>query len=117
MILVQSTFKLVPETRDEALDLMKTMVKHSRKELGCVSYEYFEGISDPNKIVLFQEWENAECLQGHYETDHMAEFLSRLGDYLSSPVATRSFVAPESDYEIGQEEEDSERDSPSPTLH
>ena len=93
MIMVQSTFQLHPETREEALGLMKNMVRLCRQEHGCLSYEYFEGITDPNQVVLLQEWENAECLEEHYQTDHMEDFLQRLGAYLSSPVSTRSYMS------------------------
>lgn len=95
MIMVQSTFQLVPESRDKALILMKNMVRLCRKEHGCLSYEYFEGITQPNQIVLLQEWEDAECLQAHYQTEHMEKFISRLSDLLESPVRTRSYMSPE----------------------
>jgi len=96
MIMVQSTFQLLPETKDTALRLMENMVHLSRQEEGCLQYEYFQGITDPNQVVLLQEWENADCLEDHYQTDHMEEFLGSLGQYLESPVSTRSYVAPES---------------------
>lgn len=95
MIMVQSTFHLLPGNRTEVIDLMKKMVGLSRAEKGCVSYEYFEGISDANQVILLQEWENAESLQDHYQTEHMDDFLSNLGQYLESPVVTRSYVSPE----------------------
>lgn len=93
MIMVQSTFHLLPESRAEALRLMKDMVRLCRQEHGCMSYEYFEGVTDTNQVILLQEWENADCLQGHYQTDHMEEFLDKLGKCLESPITTRSYVS------------------------
>ena len=78
MIMVQSTFHLVAESKAEALKLMKDMIRLCRKEHGCLNYEYFEGMTDTNQIVLLQEWKNADCLQAHYQTTHMEEFLSKL---------------------------------------
>ena len=52
MIMVQSTFFLVDETKEDALDLMRVMVGNSRKEDGCVSYEYFAGVTETNQVVL-----------------------------------------------------------------
>jgi len=96
MIMVQSTFQLLPETKDAALRLMENMVHLSREEEGCLSYEYFQGLTDPNQVILLQEWDSADSLEEHYQTDHMEEFLGNLGQYLESPVSTRSYVAPES---------------------
>mgnify|MGYP003573820329 FL=1 len=93
MIMVQSTFQLVAESKSEALELMKNMVRLCRQEHGCLSYEYFEGLTDKNQVVLLQEWENADCLQGHYQTAHMEEFLAKLGSYLQSEVTTRSYAS------------------------
>lgn len=95
MIVVQSTFHLLPDCKDEALELMRNMVRLCQQEHGCLAYEYFEGVSDPCHVVLLQEWENAECLQEHYQTDHMADFLGNLGRFLESPVSTRSYISEE----------------------
>ena len=92
MIVVQTTFQLTPDSKEEILKLMKKMVRLCRQEHGCLSYEYFQGVSDPNQVVLLQEWEDAECLQEHYQTDHMEDFLSKLGDFLEAPVSTRSYI-------------------------
>ncbi len=95
MIMVQSTFHLVPGSRDDAIKLMKNMVRLCRKEPGCLSYEYFAGISDDNQVILLQEWENADSLEEHYQTEHMEDFLNKLGKYLVSPVSTRSYLSQE----------------------
>ncbi len=95
MIMVQSTFHLLAAGKSEVLDLMKNMVAMCRKEPGCVSYEYFVGITEANQIILLQEWDNAESLQDRYQTEHMNEFLQSLGQYLEKPVVTRSYVSPE----------------------
>ena len=93
MIMVQSTFHLVAESKSEVLNLMKDMSRVCRQEHGCQNYEYFEGLTDTNQIVLLQEWENADCLQAHYQTAHMEEFLGKLGNYLESEVITRSYAS------------------------
>ena len=93
MIMVQSTFHLVSESKSEVLELMKDMTRLCRLEHGCQNYEYFEGLTDTNQIVLLQEWENADCLQAHYQTSHMEEFLGKLGHYLEREVITRSYAS------------------------
>ncbi len=93
--MVQSTFHILPESRADILQLMKDMVRLCREEQGCLSYEYFEGITDANQIILLQEWDTAENLQDHYQTNHMEDFIKNLGDYLESEVVTRSYVSPD----------------------
>ncbi|MEX2468170.1 MAG: putative quinol monooxygenase [Pseudohongiellaceae bacterium] len=121
MIMVQSTFQLHPESRDEALGLMKNMVRLCRQEHGCLGYEYFAGITNPNQVVLLQEWENADSLEEHYQTAHMEDFLNKLGQFLSSPVSTRSYVAQEEHAGSGkvgkQKQLSDELAKPEQTIH
>ena len=91
MIIVHGTFPVKADVRDDALELMGQMASASRAELGCISYEFYVGLSDPNRLLLFQEWESVEALQGHFETDHMEEFLRVLPDVLNGEVATRRY--------------------------
>lgn len=115
MIMVQSTFHLLSEGKPAVIDLMKNMVQLCIAEPGCVSYEYFEGITDTNQVILFQEWENAENLQDHYQTEHMDDFLAELGQYLESPVITRSYVSPEDRAVSAKMSEDKAK--PEQTIH
>ena len=87
MIVVQSIFHLASNSKRDALKLMRNMVRLCRLEHGCISYEYFEGISNPNQIILIQEWKNSDCLQQHYQTDHMEHFQG------TCPSPSRPFIS------------------------
>jgi len=91
--MVQSTFQLKQHTRSDVLALMQDMTSESRKEPGCLSYEYFVGLNDNCQIVLVQEWESPETLQQHYQTAHMEKFVEKLGHYLDVPIVTRSYAS------------------------
>ena len=105
MIILQSTFQLFPEKVEEALELMREMMRLCRHEHGCRHYRYFQGIADPSEVLLLQEWDDAGSLQGHYETDHMEDFVSRLGPLLRSPITTRSYVSQDEESIPGVNEE------------
>ena len=91
MIIVHGTFPVKPALRDDALEMMRRMSIASKAEFGCISYEFYIGLSDANTLLLFQEWESVEALQGHFETHHMEEFLQRLPDVLDGEVSTRRY--------------------------
>jgi len=91
MIIVHGTFPVKQEFREEALKLMERMSVASRGEFGCISYEFYIGLSAPNTLLLFQEWESLEALQDHFDTQHMEEFLKVLPDVLDGEVATRRY--------------------------
>ena len=91
MIIVHGTFPIKAEVREEALDLMRQMAIASREEEGCITYEFYVGLSDPNTMLLFQEWASVDALQGHFETEHMEAFMQQLPSILDGEVATRRY--------------------------
>ena len=91
MIIVHGTFLVKPALRDEALALMRRMSLASRAETGCISYEFYVGLTNPNKLLLLQEWETVDALQEHFQTQHMEDFLKVLPSVLDGDVLTRRY--------------------------
>ncbi len=91
MIIVHGTFLVKPEVRDDALEMMRQMALASRSEHGCITYEFYMGVTDPNTMLLFQEWDSVEALEDHFDTAHMEEFVRHLPQVLNGEVATRRY--------------------------
>ena len=91
MIIVHGIFPVKPEHRDQAMELMKQMSMATRAESGCISYEFFVGLSDPDTMLLYQEWDSVEALQDHFDSSHMEEFLGNLPDVLNGEVLTKRY--------------------------
>lgn len=107
MIIVHGTIPIKSDRREQALDLARWMEYETRREDGCISYEFFVGLSDPNTLMLFQEWETAEALAEHFNTDHMERFLEALPQVLDGKVSTRRYaVEPTSELEIDDDDDD-----------
>ena len=104
MIIVHGTFPIKREVRDEALELMRRMSVASRAETGCLSYEFYIGLSDPNTLLLFQEWETVDALHDHFQTGHMEEFLKELPNMLDGDVSTRRYEVRSSDELLDEED-------------
>jgi len=111
VIIVHGTIPIRPECRDQALQLARRMADATRTELGCISYDFYVGLSDPNTLMLFQEWESMEALMGHFQTDHMEEFLQELPDIVSGEITTKRYAVQSVD-----EEESAAEEAP-PIIH
>ncbi|MDA0787920.1 MAG: putative quinol monooxygenase [Proteobacteria bacterium] len=110
MIIVHGTFIVKPEVQNDALEMMRQMAVASRAERGCITYEFYMGVSDPNTMLLFQEWESVEALQDHLDTEHMEEFVRHLPQILNGEVATRRYeVRVNRDESIGAQDVDAVR--------
>jgi quinol monooxygenase YgiN len=111
MIIVHGTIPIRPDCRERALELARAMTEATQSELGCISYDFYVGLSDPNTLMLFQEWENMDALMGHFQTEHMDEFLRELPNVVSGEITTRR-------YAVQSVDEDTEESSePPPIVH
>ena len=113
MIIVHGTIPIKPDSRERAIDLARRMADATREEIGCISYDFYVGLSDPNTLMLFQEWENMESLMGHFQTDHMDAFLKELPEVVSGEITTKRYAVQSVD-----EDEDHEPEEPeTPVIH
>ena len=68
------------------------MTEATQSEVGCISYDFYIGLSDHNTLMWFQEWESMDALMGHFQTEHMDEFLKELPQVVSGEVTTRRYA-------------------------
>lgn len=116
MIIVHGTIPLKPALLDEALVLARDMATATQAEPGCLSYDFYVGVSDPHTLLLFQEWETTEALMAHFKTEHMDRFLRELPRLLDGEIATRRYAV----QVIDEESEGStelELEAAPPTIH
>ena len=115
MIIVHGTIPIREDQRDRALTLARRMAAATREEPGCLSYDFYVGLADPNTLMLFQEWETMDDLMVHFKTPHMEDFLKELPDVLSGSITTRRFAV-QSVEEDDDGESDAETQAP-PIIH
>ena len=111
MIIVHGSIPIRPDCRERALELARAMTEATQSELGCISYDFYVGLSDPNTLMLFQEWENMDALMGHFQTEHMDEFLRELPNVVSGEITTRRYAVQSVD------EDTEESPEPPPIVH
>jgi quinol monooxygenase YgiN len=105
VIIVHGIIPLRPESREQALQLARHMADATRAESGCISYDFYIGLSDPNTLMLFQEWDSMEALMAHFQTDHMEHFLRELPELLSGEIITRRYAVQSMDEDEAPAEE------------
>jgi quinol monooxygenase YgiN len=78
MIVVAGTVSINPAYREEAARVALKMVAATKQERGCLAYDFWADLADPNRFHVFEEWETQEALEAHFQTPHMAEFMEAL---------------------------------------
>ena len=85
MIIIAGHARLRPEAREEALAAAKRMQELSAAEDGCQEYGFWLAVDDPDRLLLFERWDDLASLDAHRHTPHFAEFGGRLGEFVAEP--------------------------------
>ena len=91
MLIVSGTVKVRPETRAEAAEAARKMVRATRSEPGCKSYGFYSHLDDPNAFLIFEVWESETALEQHFQSPHMAEFNAAIPRFLAAPPAIHRY--------------------------
>jgi quinol monooxygenase YgiN len=92
MIVIAGKVAIKPERRAEVVQVAREMAEVSRREAGCVAYEFSVGIEDQNVFFIFEEWATEDALARHFQTEHMAAFQRRLPGLLAGRPALKRYV-------------------------
>jgi quinol monooxygenase YgiN len=67
---VRMTFR--PEDREEIATILRELADASRAEAGCVSYIPHRVESDPDTIVIYEQYRDMAALDAHRASPHFA---------------------------------------------
>lgn len=70
MIKVIARSVIMENHLSDALKIYKLLVDETVKEPGCITYELFQELDNPNNLTLIEEWESLEALHLHTQTPH-----------------------------------------------
>ncbi len=92
MIVIAGSIPIKPEHRDEARQLALDMAKATQAEAGCLAYQFYADLSDPNTFFIFEEWESEEALNRHFQTEHMKNFQQQAPKILAGKVNAKKYT-------------------------
>ena len=81
-----------PEARAQAVQAAIDMVAETKKEQGCIAYDFYADLNDPNRFHVFEEWESDAALEAHFQTTHMKVFQGVLPAVLAGDGAVSRYV-------------------------
>jgi len=70
---------------EQLLELSREMVEETNKEQGCISYELFQDVKDPNVLVIIEEWESQEALDRHMASEHFKRLIPQMNELRERP--------------------------------
>ncbi len=77
-IVISATIDLAPHMRDQALREAQKFIEGTQHEPGCIEYTWTPSLTNPGRIHVFEEWEDAKSLDGHFASEHYAHMRDHL---------------------------------------
>ena len=56
---------------DVLINHLKTLAEQTRKEAGCIEYGFYQNQSNPNVVLSYEVWQDAEAEAAHWRTPHL----------------------------------------------
>lgn len=91
MIVVAGRISVHPDKIEAAIPHYLKMVEETKKEEGCLMYDFYADLADPNTLLVFEEWESMEHLEAHFKTPHMAEFRTAIADVVTGVRSIKKY--------------------------
>lgn len=93
MIIVNATITAKPGKRDELISKSQDLIKSTRLEPGCISYNLYASTENEDALVMIEQWENKEVLDTHMQTDHFKGFGAAISDILAEELGIDLYSA------------------------
>lgn len=80
------TYKTRPGMRDAFIRevLNRNILDITRREEGCLGYEYYCSVTDGDEILLMEQWASRASQQAHLQQPHMAQLKDLKEQYVLS---------------------------------
>lgn len=88
---VRESFKVKPELLTQFLEKASEVAIFTNSKDKPLSYRFYQDLTTPQEIVLFQEWADTSAFDRHLQTPHAKVFSESLRTMLASPVVTQIY--------------------------
>ncbi|WP_301101470.1 putative quinol monooxygenase [Propionivibrio sp.] len=92
MVKIMARISAKVGTADQLQEVLKALVRSTRNEPGCVSYELFQDEENFLEFVTIEHWANNQAAEAHMTTPHVAEAFAKAAGLLAKPPSINRFT-------------------------
>jgi quinol monooxygenase YgiN len=71
---------------EQYIALAKKLVQETvQNDAGCIRYELFQNVSNPQILTMIEEWEDQDALDRHTAAKHFKEIVHLFRDLVEKP--------------------------------
>jgi quinol monooxygenase YgiN len=88
---VVATFSVKDGKREAFIAIAQELVNETVKEPGCIKYQLYHDISDPQSFAMIEEWESGAHLDAHLASAHIQAVRPKFGEVLNSFPSVKKY--------------------------
>jgi quinol monooxygenase YgiN len=100
--MIQATLKMgfAPQTIDEAVHILRSLIERIRTETGCISCSVYQDTDDKYFVVFEEKWRSDEDLQRHIRSECYKKILLVMEMAIGPPEISFDTITDRSGVEI-----------------
>ncbi|MGL5334810.1 MAG: putative quinol monooxygenase [Enterovibrio sp.] len=83
-IILRVTVSCKPKQGQPVYESLLQCQQHSLQEAGCQEYALFRDFYQPDQLYLFEEWDDADALALHEQTEHYLQMKRETGHLIEN---------------------------------
>lgn len=64
--------------------LTKELILKSKEEDGCIAYDLYEDMNNPNILTFVEIWSDEEAIERHNQSEHFQKIVPKLGNLIET---------------------------------
>src|SRR5262249_16472949 len=85
-IIVSARVKAQDDHVDRIAYVLKALIEPTRKEEGCISYDFHQSVNDKTVFISYEIWTSQEAFLSHLETPYIKALEDISKDILALPL-------------------------------
>ena len=98
MIFITAKFKVLPEHAGRWPQIARDFTEATRREPGCLWFDWARSVDDPNEYVLVEAFRDDEAGAAHVQSDHFREAREDLPIHLAETPRIVNVTIPQEDW-------------------
>ncbi|NJC71304.1 antibiotic biosynthesis monooxygenase [Planosporangium thailandense] len=100
MIFITAKFRVRPEHADRWPEIAREFTEATRREPGCMWFDWSRSIEDPTEYVLVEAFRDDEAGAAHVQSDHFRTAQRTLPPYLAQTPRIVNVTVPQDDWSL-----------------
>ena len=81
MKVINASFFIKEDQRENFLSDTKELISETRKEEGCLAYNLYESLEERNAFIMVEIWKDQAAINTHNQNPLLQSFFSKTADY------------------------------------